>query len=154
MRTLILIHKIFFLVCSAIFIASLCAVFTRGIEWLPFSAVSFLMSATLRRDCEAMTEEMETALDNIVNKIYERCNGAIPDIYEIEYSYKRKRYFVEVEYIIEGYEDRGAEYLGEYERLFTVTREDMIILSFDCLSELTGESVDCGFTKQDIQDRL
>ena len=112
------------------------------------------MSISLKMDYRGLEEEIEANLNVAVDKIYKHCYGANPDVYDIEYLQDGKMFYISFKYEIEGYESRGAEYMGGYERLYTVTNEQITVLSFECHRDDTGEETDCGFTTQDIQDRL
>lgn len=154
MKSLIAILKTFHIICVMIFALNLYAVFARGLEFIPFAGITFLMAYWLRKDYMQMEEEIGAALDIVVEKVNEECSNLDCTDFELEVPHNGKTYYIEGYNKIDYRESRGAEHLGYYERVIEILKHEITIYSVECIDDCTGEVTDCGFTEKDIQEWL
>ena len=154
MKHLIFIIKCFFLMCCLISVATTYQVFAKGIEWLPFAAMAIFMSYQLHKEYKEMEDDMEEHFITAVTAIVDYCEELEESgDYVVEYSHNNLFGIIELHYTIEWEEERGAEFMGDYERLVRITNKEISIKKFTCLNEMDNE-YDCGFTAKDIQNAL
>ena len=140
--------------CCLISVATTYEVFAKGIEWLPFAAMAIFMSYQLRKEYKEMENELEEHLQTAISAVLDYCEELEESgSYVVEYEFNNLFGVIELHYTIEWEEERGAEYMGEYERLVRITNKEIDIKKFTCLNELDNE-YDCGFAAEDIQDAL
>lgn len=154
MKNLIKIIKVFYCVCLAIFVATIYALLTRGIEWLFFSFITFFMAYSLRREIKGMEEDIQTALNTAVKAIWQTCYNREPGVYDVEYLHNNNWYYFTIDYYATYKEVVGTEFMGRYEYLTEKVDESIRIIDFECRNDLTDEITDCGFTIEDIENAL
>lgn len=154
MKNLIKILRVFYWVCVAITAATLYGIVTRGIEWIPFAAIAWFMAYYLRKECNEMQDDINSALQLAVNEIWDTCKGSDSGEYSIEYLHNGNWYFITIDYYVTYIETIGAEFMGQYERLSEKDIEEIVIKDFECRSDCTDEIVDCGFTIDELQEAI
>lgn len=154
MRDLIKIIKAFQLVCVAIFLCTVYALFAKGIEWIPFCAMSFFMALHLKREYEQMEADIQEALKKAVKEVWKECRGSESGEYTVEYKHNDNWYYITFLYYVTYTECIGAEHMGRYEILLDKDIEEITITELECRDDDTGEVTDCGFTMKELQEAL
>lgn len=154
MKALIKILKAFFLVNVAITLAAFCALFTRGIEWIPFFAMAVFVTYSIKKEYEGMEEDIQTALNIAVKEIWDMCKDNEDGDYSVEYLHNGNWYFIDFHYYVTYTEVIGATFMGEYEMLAEKDIEQIVIKKLEVRNDLTDELVDCGFTIVELEDAL
>ena len=154
MKALIKILKAIFLVNVAITLATFCALFTRGIEWMPFFAMAVFVTYSIKKEYEGMEEDIQTALNIAVKEIWDMCKDNEDGDYSVEYLHNGNWYFIDFHYYVTYTEVIGATFMGEYEMLAEKDIEQIVIKELEVRNDLTDEVVDCGFTIVELEDAL
>jgi hypothetical protein len=154
MKALIKILKAIFLVTVAITCATFYALFTLGIEWIPFFAMAAFMAYSIKKEYEGMEEDIQTAINIAVKEIWDMCKDSEDGDYSVEYLHNGNWYFINFHYYVTYTEVIGATFMGEYEMLAEKDIEQIVIKELEVRNDMTDEVVDCGFTIADLEDAL
>ena len=101
-----------------------------------------------------MEKDIRTALDVAVKEVWDYCKGLESGEYSIEYLHNGNRYYITFDYDISCIECRGVEFMGEYEIVADNVTEEIEVIDFECRNDYTDEIIDCGFSKDELQERL
>lgn len=131
------------------------AVFTHGIEWVLFLALSCCLTLVLRRDLLEMEADIKEHLAAVSYAVYVYCNCEVEQSgkYSLQTVHNNITYYIDLKCEINGYEDEGAEFMGDRERLYVETGRDITIIDMESQNEY-GEEYDCGFTAKDLQKHI
>ena len=101
-----------------------------------------------------MEDDIDNHLDSVSKALHAYCMHNVEESgsYTLEYCHNGKMYYIDYEVEVIEYEDRGAEFLGDYEKFYVCERK-ITVLNLECQNEY-GEVYDCGFNKQDLQNIL